>query len=323
MTESVAPAPARLAIVIPAWKPDFLRQALESLERQTSHDYHVYVGDDASPHHLDRVVEPFLATGRFSYHRFPDNRGGRDLVAQWTRCVELTRDEELVWLFSDDDVCSPECVESVLEAARIHPATDLFHFPVRVIDELGAPLQSDPPCDFASATDFLERRVLDECPSFVVEYVFRRGVYERTGGFERFDLAWGSDDATWIKFSLHAPSILVPGGTVSWRKSAQNISPRVTPDVASRKIAARLAFHRWARNFPVLWTGRLRDPRRLGEWFYGHVRIMVESVGPLSILRWCESFRRDSGFPWSSHLRWLARIYAAQLKRNLAGRLHR
>ena len=39
------------------------------------------------------------------------NFGGHDLVAQWNRCIQLTQNEPWLWLFSDDDIMGPRCVE--------------------------------------------------------------------------------------------------------------------------------------------------------------------------------------------------------------------
>lgn len=43
----------KLAIIIPAYKPRFLRETLDSIAKQNNHDFTVYIGDDASPYQLD------------------------------------------------------------------------------------------------------------------------------------------------------------------------------------------------------------------------------------------------------------------------------
>lgn len=45
-----------LAIVISAYKPDFLDQTLSSLAKQTDKRFSVYIGNDASPFNLDSMV---------------------------------------------------------------------------------------------------------------------------------------------------------------------------------------------------------------------------------------------------------------------------
>ena len=45
-----------LAIIIPAYKPDYLEETLESLTKQTNKDFKIYIGDDASPFYLENIV---------------------------------------------------------------------------------------------------------------------------------------------------------------------------------------------------------------------------------------------------------------------------
>ena len=89
----------QLAIVIPAFKMDYFRATLDSLAAQTCKDFTVYVGDDCSPSDFRSLVDEYVDKIDIRYTRFEDNLGGKDLVAQWTRCVDLTNGEPWLWLF--------------------------------------------------------------------------------------------------------------------------------------------------------------------------------------------------------------------------------
>ena len=56
-------AQADLAIVIPAYKGTFLQETLESVARQTDRRFHLYIGDDCSPHGLKEIVKGFRGAG--------------------------------------------------------------------------------------------------------------------------------------------------------------------------------------------------------------------------------------------------------------------
>lgn len=86
-----------LAIIIPAYKPDFLESALSSVAAQTCHDFTVYVCDDASPYDIRSIVNGFASSIDIQYTRFEDNLGGTDLVGQWNRCLASAQDEEWTW----------------------------------------------------------------------------------------------------------------------------------------------------------------------------------------------------------------------------------
>ena len=94
----------KLAIIIPAYKPNYLAETLESLAVQTNKNFRVYVGDDASPHDIKKIVDEFHNTLDIRYHRFEENMGAFSLVKQWERCVELS-DEQLFIDAVDIEYC--------------------------------------------------------------------------------------------------------------------------------------------------------------------------------------------------------------------------
>ena len=83
----------RLAIIIPAYKATFLPAALDSIAAQTCKDFTLYVGDDCSPEPIGSVVEQYRDNIELVYQRFDANVGGKDLVAQWERCIAMSREE--------------------------------------------------------------------------------------------------------------------------------------------------------------------------------------------------------------------------------------
>jgi glycosyltransferase involved in cell wall biosynthesis len=241
--------PPSLAIVIPAYKADFLAPALASLAAQTCRDFRVYVGDDASPHDLETICRRYEEHLPLHYTRFDENRGQQDLVAQWERCVALST-EPWVWLFSDDDVMDPDCVATLLRCLRDDAGRyDLYHFNVRVIDASGAVLRVPAPYpEVFSSLAFAMARLRSQIDSFAPDYVFARRALEDVGGFTRFPLAWCSDDATWIKLSRRSGIRTVHGPMVSWRISGQNITSH-HPTLAPQKLQAARQFVTWLSRY--------------------------------------------------------------------------
>mgnify|MGYP002244198269 FL=1 len=67
-----------MAIVIPACKGRFLKETLDSIAVQAHKDEFVlYIGDDASPERLDKIVESYQNKVNLVYHRFSENMGGQ------------------------------------------------------------------------------------------------------------------------------------------------------------------------------------------------------------------------------------------------------
>ena len=68
-----------LAVVIPAYKPDFFHEALSSIAAQTDQRFHVYVGNDGGPREIEEVCRSMKGV-ELTYHHFPENLGGRSLA---------------------------------------------------------------------------------------------------------------------------------------------------------------------------------------------------------------------------------------------------
>lgn len=241
----------QLAIIIPAYKAAFLPAALDSIAAQTCKDFTLYVGDDCSPDPIGSIVEEYRDKIDIVYKRFDTNLGGADLVAQWERCISMSQNEPYIWLFSDDDVMESGCVEALLRQIDTTKGSfDLYHFDIDRIDEHGnfESRKEDYPAVLSSYRFYREKNA-GRYFAFAVEKVFSRRIYEHSGGFMKYDMAWGSDVATWIIFSGEKGMCTVPGARVCWRQSPQNITPNMSRQVAERKLKAEVEMLNWAYRY--------------------------------------------------------------------------
>ena len=241
----------RLAIIIPAYKATFLSAALDSITAQTCKDFTLYIGDDCSPEPIGKIVEQYRDKIELVYQRFETNLGGKDLVAQWERCIAMSQEEPYIWLFSDDDVMEPNCIECLFKQIDVTKgAYDVYHFDVNEINDEGKMTKQLPvyPQNL-SAYDYYKGKSSGKYRSYVVENVFSRRIYEQSGGFKNFDLAWGSDVATWCIFCGKNGMHKVPNTHILWRRSSQNITPDKSRQIAERKLMARCQSLNWAYNY--------------------------------------------------------------------------
>lgn len=219
-----------LAIIIPAYKPDYLEETLLSFVAQTNKNFKIYVGDDASPYNIETIVKKYANDLNIIYRKFPDNIGSLSLVKQWERCIELSS-EQWIWLFSDDDIASENCVQEFFSS--INEKSKLYKFNVKVIDDLGNRIMKnyDKKNLFQSnisSEQYINKRInASGFMSFAVEYIFHRDIYKKHK-FIDFPLAWASDDATWFLYSLeNNKNITGINSNVYWRYSGKNISSSV------------------------------------------------------------------------------------------------
>lgn len=253
-----------LAIVIPAYKSTFLAAALDSIAAQTCKDFTLYIGDDCSPHDLKSIVDRYTGKISLVYKRFDENLGGRDLVAQWERCVDMTQGEQWLWLFSDDDVMESNCVEEFCKCLKEHPHERFFHFNINEIDGEGRLIfQMKQWPERITAKEYLDEKVKGKVPTFVVEFIMSRNLFQEQGRFQNYDLAWGSDFITWLKFADGNGGIrTIPNARVSWRASNENISPNKNPEIVYRKMCSAFRSVKYVTDYAR--THHFGKP-----WFYG------------------------------------------------------
>ena len=285
-----------LAIVIPAYKQDFLEASIESIANQSNKDFTLYIGDDCSPYDLFDIVKPYVNKIPIAYKRFNENIGGNDLVAQWERCIDLVRDEEWIWLFSDDDLMDMKCVEDFYTSLKRYPDFDLFHFNVEIVDEADKVIDkfySFP--EISTAEEFILGKLQMFDYSTVVEFIFRKSHFYDLGRFQRFDLAWCSDDATWIKLSKGNGIRSIGNSKVYWRKSMLNISFNDRDkDIILRKLRAQVEFTQWIcgqvkQNEINIESGILQ--KHLEKWFLEAVKWKTESISFAVIVNLMRSFQ--------------------------------
>lgn len=238
----------KLAIVIPAYKIDFLYLTLNSIANQTNKNFTLYIGDDCSPSDIYSIVSQFSCQIDIVYFRFKQNLGSTDLVAQWERCIDMVQDESWIWLFSDDDIMDKNCVSSFFDAINSDINYDLYRFNIDIIDDKNDLMYLNGNVKLSGRLDtydFFKKRISGSLNSFVVEFIFRKNKFYETGRFQNFDLAWGSDLATWIKISDQKGFYTIGDACIKWRSSGVNISPDISPKIVLRKVYAVANLFHW------------------------------------------------------------------------------
>ncbi|MFQ5561545.1 MAG: glycosyltransferase family 2 protein, partial [Nitrospinota bacterium] len=214
----------KLAIVIPAFKKTFLKDALTSIAEQTNQEFKVYIGDDASPENLEEICAPFANQISLTYIKFDENIGSTSLVEHWARCIEMAN-EPWIWLFCDDDRMDSDCVDLFYTALKTTKEKfNLYRFNTSVINANNTIIKqrSNHPV-VETGLSFAYYRLAGVRESYVTEYIFRKSTFDENSGFISFPAAWCSDDATWITLAGDKGIFTIEGPVVYWRKSRENI----------------------------------------------------------------------------------------------------
>lgn len=234
-----------LSVVIPYFKLKYLGATLESFASQHDGSFSVFIGDDCSPEDPSALLEKYRERLNITYKRFAENLGRTSLAAHWTRCVAEVR-SEWVWLFSDDDVASPDCVAHFREAlVSTERKYDVYRFNLCVIDACGKKTRTPPVHPiWESSREFAFAKLLDGRYSMAVEYVFRKTAFASMGEFPQYPVAWCADDASWLILSRQTGIFTIADTIVSWRYSGLNLSTP-SPVNAGKKLEAWRKYLEW------------------------------------------------------------------------------
>ncbi len=215
-----------LAIVIPYYKKAFFRQTLKSLANQTDKRFHVYIGNDCSTENPMDLIEEFKDQFDLTYKKFDENLGGKSLIKQWERCINLIKNEEWITILGDDDVYDSNVVEKFYNNLEdiTKENTTVVRFATYVInehDEVIGKLFQHPVKE--KATDFLIRKFKGRTRSTLSEYFFKTAIVKRVK-FKDFPLAWSSDTLAVVEFSGNKYIYTINDTTVHFRISDKNIT---------------------------------------------------------------------------------------------------
>lgn len=267
----------KLAIVIPAFKAAYFDETLASIARQSDTRFTLYIGDDASAEDLYSIAEKYKGELEIVYTRFQQNYGGKSLVKQWSRCIDLCH-EEWIWVFGDDDIMPKDAVRQFYQHLETSDKFDVVRFNLAVIDHGGDVLydSTNHPA-IESSYEFAARVLSRTCRSSASEFVFSRDIFQTTGGFVDFPLGWASDCATWIKFGMEKGIHTIEGEPVLWRLSGNNLSSQRGGTAWLRKIDGCIGFaHFLKRHF------QFKDEALL-DWMHFHFSLIAKGQQKLNI----------------------------------------
>jgi glycosyltransferase involved in cell wall biosynthesis len=127
-----------LTVAIPYYSGlEFLRQAIESLLRQTNGNWQCIVIDDQGGDSAEQLVKEFNCE-KITYFRNDKTLG---LSFNWNRAIDLT-ETELITIFHADDLMGELYIENTLEAFRSNPKIAASHCRAHLIDAEGKNVKS-------------------------------------------------------------------------------------------------------------------------------------------------------------------------------------
>ncbi|SBV36093.1 putative glycosyltransferase protein [uncultured Stenotrophomonas sp.] len=224
-----------VSVVMPAYKPHYLQQALDSVAAQTWRPLELVVCDDSRNEHIREVVEAFATHADFPVHysRNPERLWETRSTARGVAMASGT----YVKLLHDDDMLEPECVEALVNAIESAPGIALVSSRRRRIGARGRWLPDTAATRFPFAHDV--RLDGPELISFLADYTMnfigepscvlcRRADLLAFGEQISFlgptKIHWVADLALYAKLLQHGDLALLAAPLINFRFSAEQFS---------------------------------------------------------------------------------------------------
>lgn len=189
----------KFSIIVPAYKPNYLKECIDSLLAQTYTDFELIIVNDASPYDLDSIIKQFNDK-RIRYYKNEKNYGAVEMVKNWNHCLEYATGEYVINM-GDDDRLAPLCLEDYVNLIKKYPSFNVYHTRMAYINEQSTIINLTPErADFESAYSaiwhFFHGRV-----NRIGDWLFKTKTLRECGGYFDLPCAWGSDDITAFKMA--------------------------------------------------------------------------------------------------------------------------
>jgi len=236
----------KLAIIIPFYKDNFIRETLESVMNQTDKRFNLYIFNDGGKIDLKSLLKEYQQKEylNFTYFVFPKNLGSISLTKHWERCIERVRDEDWFILLGDDDVLGNNVVSEFYEELNnFENYTSLVRFSSYILDEnntICSRIYTNP--TWEKANNSYIRKLMNHTRSTLSEYIIKLSAFKKKG-FRELPLAWHSDDALWLDLCEHTQQIYsINTANIGIRMSHVNISG-IKTNIQQKEEASRLFFN--------------------------------------------------------------------------------
>lgn len=237
----------KFSITIPAYKAQFLAEAIESVAAQSYADWELIIVDDCSPENLAAIVKPYLKDSRIRYYRNAKNCGAVDVVDNWNICLSHCTGDYVVCM-GDDDRLLPCCLAEYKTLIERHPDLNVYHAWSQIINEKNdVILLQSPRPQWESAISFIWNRWENRRDQYIGDFCYRTEYLKGAGGYYKLPLAWGSDDITAILASKEKGIANTQTLCFQYRQNSLTITS--SAHFAEMKLEAVLAQYSWYVRF--------------------------------------------------------------------------
>lgn len=265
----------KFSVTIPAYKPNFLGECIESILKQTYENFELIIVDDCSPYDIKSVVEKF-SDYRIRYYRNRNNCGAIGVVDNWNICLSYAKGDYVICM-GDDDKLLPNCLAEYAKLIEKYQGIGLLHGWTEIIDEDTNVISlTTHRCEYESAMSLAWHRFHAYELQFIGDFCFNTEWLRSQGGFYKLPLAWGSDDISAIIGAMKNGVANTQVPVFQYRRNRYTISSTGNTMI---KIEAIIAENEWYGDFLKSYKGDRNDNLYASEMKDSLNRIFQKKMG--------------------------------------------
>ena len=234
----------KFSVTIPAYKSQFLDEAIKSVVCQTYSDWELIIVDDCSPENLEAIVRPYLTDSRIHYYRNEKNCGAVNVVDNWNICLSYCIGDYVICI-GDDDRLLPCCLEELGKLIHNHPNLNVYHLQTEIIDDASKVIEvlEERP-EREDALSVMTKRWRGR-KQYIGDFCYYRKHLVSCGGYYYIPYAWGSDDVTLFNAALPSGIANSNRTCFQYRENRYSISLSHTE---VEKVSATLLMKEWHKS---------------------------------------------------------------------------
>ena len=242
-----------VTIAIPAYKVDFIKEAISSVLNQTYSNIELVVVDDSSSEEIGEIVRE-CKDSRIRYYKNESNIGATDPSKNWNKCLEYAKGDYFA-LLCDDDSYEASFVENMLKLSQEYSDVKVFRARARTIDENNHVVNWYPSSPtFETCFDYMYQRLAGCRRQTISEFFYDTAYIRQLQGFVNMPRAWTADSLSVYKFAWDSGIVSTQNILVNFRRSKKSISSIYSDALEKRK--ALMLFKDEINNYQK----RINDP---------------------------------------------------------------
>ena len=235
----------KFSIIIPAYKPNYLKECIDSILEQTYTDFELIIVNDASPNNLDSIVNNYQDS-RIRYITNENNYGAKEMVNNWNHCLKFVQGEFVINM-GDDDKLMPKCLEDYSQLIKKYPNIDVFHTRMAFINETSeiinlTPERAEHESALSAIWHFFHGRV-----NRIGDWLFKTESLRENGGYYYLPCAWGADDIS--AFMMAEKNGIVNSTYIGFLYRTNDLTVSKSSANSFEKIQAHCMAKDWYFNF--------------------------------------------------------------------------